>query len=96
MAQEEYTHKLEEAMQEFVDRVDKGEVRSRYTYAKFKDLLSKREKPKSRYKWSARFGAIASQLNAIVFRDGIPYYMCGQGDAERIIEALEHLDVAEA
>ena len=28
-----------EAMQEFVDRVDKGEVRSTYTYNKFKDIL---------------------------------------------------------
>lgn len=30
---------LELAMQEFVDRVDKGEVRSTYTYNKFKKLL---------------------------------------------------------
>lgn len=30
---------LEAAMQEFVDRVDRGEVRSRKTYAKFKELL---------------------------------------------------------
>ena len=30
---------LQGAMQEFVDRVDKGEVRSKYTYAKFKKLL---------------------------------------------------------
>ena len=27
------------AMQEFVDRCERGEVRSKYTYAKFKDLL---------------------------------------------------------
>ncbi len=27
------------AMQEFCDRVDRGEVRSAYTYNKFKDLL---------------------------------------------------------
>lgn len=27
------------AMQEFCDRVDKGEVRSKYTYAKFKEIL---------------------------------------------------------
>lgn len=30
---------LRAAMQEFVDRVDKGEVRSKRTYAKFKELL---------------------------------------------------------
>jgi peptidoglycan hydrolase CwlO-like protein len=30
---------LQSAMQEFVNRVDKGEVRSKYTYAKFKSLL---------------------------------------------------------
>lgn len=30
---------MREAMQEFVDRVDKGEVRSRRTYAKFKKIL---------------------------------------------------------
>lgn len=30
-----------EAMQEFVDRVEKGEVKSRYTYNKFKDILSR-------------------------------------------------------
>ena len=29
-----------EALQEFVDRCDKGEVRSRYTYGKFKELLA--------------------------------------------------------
>jgi len=26
-------------MQEFVDRVERGEVRSRYTYSKFKNIL---------------------------------------------------------
>lgn len=31
--------KLKEAMQEFVDRCDKGEIRSKYTYTKFKELL---------------------------------------------------------
>lgn len=31
--------RLREAMQEFVDRCDRGEVRSKYTYAKFKALL---------------------------------------------------------
>jgi hypothetical protein len=30
---------LIDAMQEFVERCDRGEVRSIYTYAKFKDLL---------------------------------------------------------
>jgi hypothetical protein len=29
-----------EAMQEFVDRVDRGEVKSTYTYNKFKKLLN--------------------------------------------------------
>jgi len=32
---------LESAMQEFVDRCDKGEVRSKYTYNKFKEILAK-------------------------------------------------------
>ncbi len=32
---------LEEAMQEFVDRCAKGEVRSKYTRAKFEQLLDK-------------------------------------------------------
>lgn len=32
---------LREAMQEFVDRCEKGEIRSRYTYGKFKALLSR-------------------------------------------------------
>lgn len=31
---------LREAVQEFVDRVDRGEVRSKRTYAKFKALLA--------------------------------------------------------
>ena len=31
--------RLREAMQEFVDRCDRGEVLSKYTYAKFKRLL---------------------------------------------------------
>jgi hypothetical protein len=30
-----------EAMQEFCDRVDRGEVRSKYTYGKFKEVLRK-------------------------------------------------------
>lgn len=30
---------MHEAMQEFVDRVERGEVRSRYTYSKFKNIL---------------------------------------------------------
>ena len=31
---------MREALQEFVDRVDKGEISSKYHYKKFKDLLS--------------------------------------------------------
>lgn len=31
---------MREAMQWFVDRVDAGEVRSRRTYAKYKEILS--------------------------------------------------------
>ncbi len=31
---------MKEAMQEFVNRVDKGEIRSKYTYDKFKKILS--------------------------------------------------------
>lgn len=30
---------MRDAMQEFVERVDKGEVRSKRTYAKFKEIL---------------------------------------------------------
>ena len=37
--EQEKNQQLREAMQEFVDRCDRGEVRSRYTYNKFKDLL---------------------------------------------------------
>ena len=33
--------KLKEAMQWFIDRCDKGEVRSKKTYARFKELLTK-------------------------------------------------------
>ena len=35
--------KWREAMQEFVDRCDRGEVRSKYTYSKFKTLLADAE-----------------------------------------------------
>lgn len=35
----ELFERMREAMQEFVDRVDKGEVLSKYTYAKFKAIL---------------------------------------------------------
>jgi len=31
---------MEEAMAEFVKRCDEGSVRSKYTYAKFKDILA--------------------------------------------------------
>lgn len=34
---------LREAAQEFVDRVERGEIRSRYTYEKFKRILSARQ-----------------------------------------------------
>ena len=34
---------LREALQEFVDRCDQGEVKSRYTYWKFKALLGERQ-----------------------------------------------------
>ncbi len=39
---EERIKMLEEAMQHFVDRVEKGEVRSVRTYEKFKQLLTKK------------------------------------------------------
>lgn len=32
--------RLREAMQSFVDRCDKGEIRSKRTYAQFKELLA--------------------------------------------------------
>jgi len=35
----ELFERMREAMQEFVDRVEKGEVLSRYTYKKFKGIL---------------------------------------------------------
>lgn len=34
-------NEMYEAMQEFVDRVDKGEIRSNRTYNKFKSILAK-------------------------------------------------------
>lgn len=36
---DEEIERLKEAMQEFVSRAEKGEVRSSYTYSKFKELL---------------------------------------------------------
>ncbi len=39
-ALEKQNKELKAAIQEFVDRCEKGEVRSKYTYKKFKDLLS--------------------------------------------------------
>lgn len=36
---DEEIERLKEAMQEFVNRCEKGEVRSKYTYSKFKELL---------------------------------------------------------
>lgn len=33
-------HKMLEAMQEFVDRCDRGEVRSKKTYAQFKSIIA--------------------------------------------------------
>jgi len=43
-ATKKYNEALD-AMQEFVDRVDKGEVRSRKTYAKFKIILESLKQP---------------------------------------------------
>lgn len=40
-SQQEESQKLREAMQWFVDRCDNGEVRSKKTYARFKELLNK-------------------------------------------------------
>ncbi|MHC3995685.1 hypothetical protein ACXWTF_12745 [Thiomicrolovo sp. ZZH C-3] len=40
---EMYAYRINEpeaAMQQFVDRVDKGEIRSKKTYAQFKELLA--------------------------------------------------------
>lgn len=37
-----------EAVQEFVDRVDRGEIRSKYTYAKFQALLAAAPKPEDK------------------------------------------------
>jgi hypothetical protein len=39
-AKADHAEKLAKAMQEFVDRVDNGGIRSKYTYSKFKKLLS--------------------------------------------------------
>jgi hypothetical protein len=39
------THRAFEAMQEFCDRVDRGEVRSKRTYAKFKAILAEPSDP---------------------------------------------------
>lgn len=35
----ERTRKMEEAIREFVERCERGEIKSRYTYAKFKEIL---------------------------------------------------------
>lgn len=43
VAAQRQNKKLREAMQEFVTRVDKGEVRSKYTYSKFTELLTEVE-----------------------------------------------------
>lgn len=37
----EHADRMREALQEFVNRCDRGEVSSRYTYSKFKFLLEK-------------------------------------------------------
>ncbi len=42
-ALEKQNKELKAAMQEFVDRCEKGEVRSKYTYKKFKELLNREE-----------------------------------------------------
>ncbi len=41
MEQAEWSIKARAAMQEFIDRVEKGDVKSVRTYNKFKELLSK-------------------------------------------------------
>lgn len=38
-------NQMREAMQEFVDRVERGEVRSRYTYERFKEILANTSAP---------------------------------------------------
>lgn len=40
LAEDNQKRRMREAMQEFCNRVDKGEVRSKRTYAKFKDILN--------------------------------------------------------
>ena len=40
-SQQEENQKLREAMQWFVDRCDNGEVRSKRTYERFKEILNK-------------------------------------------------------
>lgn len=42
-AKDEEIEGLKEAMQEFVNRCEKGEVRSKYTYSKFKELLKEQQ-----------------------------------------------------
>jgi len=44
--QTELLERMAEALQEFVDRCDRGEVRSRRTYAKFKEILAEYEATK--------------------------------------------------
>lgn len=36
-----YAYEMRDAMQEFVDRVDNGEIKSRKTYEKFKSIIEK-------------------------------------------------------
>ena len=40
MNSDDFCHALKEAAQEFVDRCERGEIRSTYTYNKFKAILS--------------------------------------------------------
>ena len=40
---EQLIEKMRAALQEFVDRVDKGQIISKYHYKKFKDILSEME-----------------------------------------------------
>ena len=42
-AKDEEIERMKEAMQEFVNRCEKGEVRSKYTYSKFKELLKEQQ-----------------------------------------------------
>jgi hypothetical protein len=57
---------MKEAMQEFVDRCDKGEVRSKKTYSKFKEILKSIPPSQQATKPSVDNGAVSKQQAGVI------------------------------